>query len=814
MEGVRPRRLRTRRLAHGAVALLVTALLGVLALPIVPASSAELLTFTPTDDATIRAGQATQTAGHTPRLLVDASPRQAGLLRFTVAGVGGRAVAGAVLRLHVLDPSILGGSVAPTTTASWSETTVTWQNAPAAGAPVATLGRVRVGNWYELDVTPLVTGDGIVSLRLDTTSPNGVDFAAKESGPALAPQLLVTLDEPTVEDVEPPSVPGNLRVVSTGASSVGLAWDASTDDTGVAGYDVTRDGSVVSSSAGDETGYVDSGLTPGTAYTYAVRARDASGKASDYSGDLAVTTGTVSDAPVLVGAGDIATCRKSADSDTAALVAGIPGTVFTAGDNAYPDGSGADFANCYEPSWGQFRSRTRPAAGNHDYRTPGASGYFDYFGAAAGQPGKGYYSYDIGTWHIVVLNSNCGKVGGCGAGSPQEEWLRSDLAASTRENIGAFWHHPWKTSATRGTTLNMTPIWQALYDYGADFAVGGHDHVYERFAPLDPLGNVDPEHGIRSFIVGTGGAEPGAIGTQAPNSEVYQAVFGVLKLTLHADSYDWDFLSTPEFTFTDSGSGSVHGAPAADTEPPSAPQDLVASASSVDEVGLSWSAAQDNVATVGYQLRRNSVVLPAVGNTTTHVDQDVVPGQTYTYEVRAADAAGNLSDWSQPASATTPAAADTLLIPVAEDADILPGSPDQNRGGQATWGVDASPAMDSVLKLEVAGLDGRVVESARLHLTCVDASGSGGQFFAATGAWSESAVTWNTAPVSTGGMLGSLGKVVASTAYTVDLTGYVTGEGTYSLRASSTATNGADYASSEAAGGLGPVLELTLAPAP
>ena len=260
--------------------------------------------------------------------------------------------------------------------------------------------------------------------------------------------------------------------------------------------------------------------------------------------------------PVFVGAGDIASCSSSGDEATAALLDAIPGTVFTLGDNAYESGTATEFANCYDPSWGRHKARTFPAPGNHDYFTLNASGYFSYFGAAAGDPTKGYYSYDLGTWRIIVINSNCAVVEGCYVGSPQEQWLRADLAAHPTACTLAYWHHPrFSSGSTHGSSTEMQPIWQALYEAGADVVLSGHEHNYERFAPQDPNGNLDTVHGIREFVVGTGGASHYAFGTMLPNTEVRNSdTYGVLKLTLHPGSYDWQFVPEAGKTFTDSGS--------------------------------------------------------------------------------------------------------------------------------------------------------------------------------------------------------------------------------------------------------------------
>jgi hypothetical protein len=265
--------------------------------------------------------------------------------------------------------------------------------------------------------------------------------------------------------------------------------------------------------------------------------------------------------PVLVGAGDIGSCRSEGDEATADLIAGIDGTVATFGDNAYPRGTAADFARCYDPSWGLFKTRTLPSPGNHE--AAGSSGYFDYFGAAAGEPGKGYYSYDLGSWHVISLNSNCSSVvGGCASGSPQEQWLKADLAAHSNACTLAYWHHPRFSSGIHGDHSFVDPFWNDLYQAGAEVVLNGHDHDYERFAPLNPSGEQEPTQGIRQFIVGTGGAELRAFHIIKPTSEAQVAgMNGVLKMTLHPEGYDWQFVTAPDGTEADSGSSPCHGAP-------------------------------------------------------------------------------------------------------------------------------------------------------------------------------------------------------------------------------------------------------------
>ena len=261
--------------------------------------------------------------------------------------------------------------------------------------------------------------------------------------------------------------------------------------------------------------------------------------------------------PVFVGAGDIANCSSTKDEATAKLLDGIAGTVFTIGDNVYPDGTTTQFTDCYAPTWGRHKDRTKPSVGNHDYHTTGAAGYYTYFGAAASPLDsncksncRGYYSYNLGAWHIIALNAEIDHA----VGSVQEKWLRSDLAANKTACTLAYWHEPRFSSGQHGNATGVQPFWQALYDYGADVVLNGHDHTYQRFAPQNPSGQADPK-GTREFVVGTGGAGLYSFLTNQPNTEVRNnTTWGVIKLTLHATSYDWQFIPIAGQTFTDSGS--------------------------------------------------------------------------------------------------------------------------------------------------------------------------------------------------------------------------------------------------------------------
>jgi acid phosphatase type 7 len=263
---------------------------------------------------------------------------------------------------------------------------------------------------------------------------------------------------------------------------------------------------------------------------------------------------------VIVAVGDIASCSSTDDEATANLVGGIKGsTVLTLGDEAYPEGTTEEFDKCYKPTWGRFEDRTKPVPGNHEYNTKEAKGYFNYFGKVAGEPDKGYYSYDLDGWHIVALNSNCEEVG-CGASSPQVRWLEADLAKDAKSCTLAYFHYPLFSSGEyRPGIHEVKPLWEALYAADADVVLNGHDHNYQRFAPQDPNGKADPKRGIREFVVGTGGRSLYPIGEPIANSEVdNDETYGVLTLAPHPDDYEWRFLPVEGETFTDSGSARCH----------------------------------------------------------------------------------------------------------------------------------------------------------------------------------------------------------------------------------------------------------------
>lgn len=254
--------------------------------------------------------------------------------------------------------------------------------------------------------------------------------------------------------------------------------------------------------------------------------------------------------PVILAAGDIGNCNVDGDEQTATLIAGLPGTVLALGDNAYPDGTLEDFTDCYAPSWGAHLGRTRPTPGNHEYHTPDAAGYFGYFGALAGDPALGYYSFDLGAWHLVSLNSNISM----SAGSAQEEWLRTDLAASSATCTLAFWHHPRFSSGFHGNSTHSADVVTALDELGADVVLTGHDHHYERSVPVDRNGAADAQ-GLVHFVAGTGGTDLRTVGPTLPTTAaVIDDSWGVLRLTLADSSYTHEFLAVGGGQSFDGGS--------------------------------------------------------------------------------------------------------------------------------------------------------------------------------------------------------------------------------------------------------------------
>jgi uncharacterized protein YjdB len=456
-----------------------------------------------------------------------------------------------------------------TTVADTSQVTISGSTVPVATVTVApNPASVAVGATVQLTATLKDANQNTLTGRTVTWTTSNASVATVNSGTGLVSGVAVgsatitatsegksgtsavTVVAGTPAPVATVTVTPNPASVAVGAT---LQLTATLKDAN--GNTLTgRTVAWTTSNASFATVNSSSGLVTGVAAGSATITATSEGK----SGTSAVTVTAPSGggSNVLVGAGDISDCGNDNDEATAKLLDGISGTVYTTGDNAYSDGTSTEYQQCYDPTWGRHKARTKPSPGNHDYHTSGAAGYYGYFGSLAGPSGRGYYSYDLGDWHIISLNSEVSM----SAGSAQETWLRTDLAASTKQCTLAYWHKPRFSSGTNhGSLSSAQPLWQALYDFHAEIVLNGHEHNYERFAPQTPTGTADATNGIREFVVGTGGESHYTGNSPIANSQVFNgSTFGVLKLTLSAGTYSWQFIPVSGQSFTDSGSGTCH----------------------------------------------------------------------------------------------------------------------------------------------------------------------------------------------------------------------------------------------------------------
>jgi hypothetical protein len=483
------------RIARGLALLLAVTVLLVL-VPVGGSAAGPILT--PVADTWVEAANPVAAHGGETALRTDADPVQRSYVRFDVPE---GTVAKATLRVHARSANLAGYSVHQVASTTWGENGTTYSSAPTVGTLVAQHGSFGSNVWTSVDVTSAVAGPGPVSFALVARNNTAVNYASRE-GAALAPQLVLDLVAPAGPTHTPTPTPTPTRAPTVTPTPTG-------------------------------------GAAPKVAAV----------------GDIACDPTSVY---FNGGQGAANNCAQQRTSDL--VLAGGPAAVLPLGDVQYEQGTLAQFMASYEPSWGRLKDVTRPAVGNHEYLTAGAAGYFDYFngvGSATGPAGdrsKGYYAFDVGSWRLYAVNSNCSKVA-CGAGSAQEQWLRADLAANPRSCVLAYWHHPRWSSGQHGSFASMGPIYQALHEAGAELVLAGHDHNYERFEPLTPAGVVDPD-GLRSFVVGGGGRNHYAVGAPVTGSLVRNAdTYGVLFLTLRPDGYDWEYVPEPGKTFRDSGSG-------------------------------------------------------------------------------------------------------------------------------------------------------------------------------------------------------------------------------------------------------------------
>lgn len=486
---------------------------------------------------------------------------------------------------------------------------------------------------------------------------------------------------------------------------------------------------------------------------------------------------TAAGGSVFVGAGDIATCGINGDEATAALLDAIPGAVYTTGDSLYGSQTLADFQNCYGPSWGRHLARTRPVAGNHDYDVPAAAGYYAYFGAAAGDPAKGYYSYEVGAWHVVVLNSNCTEVGGCDAGSAQELWLRQDLAASSAACTVALWHEPRFSSGEHGDATKMQAFWAALHEAGADLVLTGHDHDYERFRALGSTGASDTAFGITEFVVGTGGRSHTTFPSVRADSVIRDNTSdGVLKLTLFPTRFAWQYVAAAGATFHDAGSSVCHGRPGGGGGDVTPPQTTITSApanpsSSAD---ASFAFGADEAATFACSI--DGAAFSACSSPTSY--SGLADG-SHTFAVRATDTAGNTDatpaayTWT---SSTAPPGGTTVSFVASADAQVAEATPTTNFGTLTSLTSDTSPNTHSYLRFPVSGISGTVTR-ATLRLYVTNGTPNGPLVHRVTDPWSETSVTWSTKPAPAGAALQNLGNVPVSAWLDIDVTAAVAGNG-------------------------------------
>jgi chitodextrinase len=465
---------------------------------------------------------------------------------------GGSTPAPAPPSLDTTAPSVPGGLIA--TDATLSTLSVSW-NASTDNVGVTGYGVYRDGLLHGSTSSRSYTLSGLACGRSYVITVDAYDLAGNRSGKSTGLTLATSACPPS--DTQLPTAPTNLRTTSATQSSIAVAWNAGTDNVGVTGYRLYQDGAFLTTTTG--LTYSFGSLTCGTTYTFGIDSYDAAGNLSSSRASLTTATSACPTPPsggdpIVAVAGDIAG-DGTGDSATAALLDSInPTAVITAGDNVYDDGSAAQYAQYYDPTWGRHKAKTYPTPGNHDYQTSGASGYFGYFGARAGTAGQGWYSYNLGAWHIIGLNSEVAH----GATSAQVNWLKTDLAGSGARCVMAIWHKPRFTAGNYSDMSEFQPFWDALYAANADVVINGHDHNYQRYLPLNPSGARDDARGLVEFVAGTGGRSHYGIRADSRRVTADGGTYGVLKLTLRATGYDWQFIPESGRTFTDSGSASCH----------------------------------------------------------------------------------------------------------------------------------------------------------------------------------------------------------------------------------------------------------------
>ncbi len=638
-----------------------------------PLKAAPLTTiFNPIADSYVAGDNTGANNGTLTQFRADGSPIVRSYVMFNVGGVSG-SVTKATLRIYGNSNHGTGFDVR-SADSSWSETTLNFNNQPPFSATViGSSGPIAPGTWKNVDVTSAVSGNGVLSFAITTSSSTAMSLASRES--TLKPELVIEFNSGSPTPTPSPSpIPTPTPTPSPSPSpSPSPAPSPSISPSPAPSPSVSP--------------------TP-------VPSPSPSPLPSPVPGDVIIAA--TGDMVCGAGSGG-ASCKQM---EVSSLILGMNAQAFLSlGDVQYESGEYNDFINFYDPSYGRLNSIVKPSIGNHEYNDPSTSdftkvGYWDYFNGignfsgVAGDRNKGYYSYDLGDWHLIALNSNCSKAGGCGAGSPQETWLRADLANSTKSCTLAYYHHPLYSSGGRATTVSK-PLWKALYDYHADVILTGHDHTYERFALMNDNGSLDA-NGIREFVVGTGGRNHTHFVSAGPNTEVFDDTsFGALKMNLRSGSYTWAFVPIPGNTFTDAGSNTCHAkgtgplpSPGPSPSPSPAPSPL-----------------------------------PSPSPSPTPAPNQQV-----------------------------------LTFTALEDASVYNSNPASNFGLLPSLETDGSPLKKYFVKFPVTGLAGRTIISVKLRLYNVDPSPSGGSIYTASSLWTEGTVNWNSAPVmgSLVGTLGSV----------------------------------------------------------
>jgi hypothetical protein len=535
--------------------------------------------------------------------------------------------------------------------------------------------------------------------------------------------------------------------------------------------------------------------------------------------------------PVIAAAGDIAcdpgvsafnggsgtstACRQKYTSNL--LVNGGFAAVLSLGDTQYYCGGYSAFTQSYDPSWGRVKSITHPVVGNHEYMTSGgtdcnsanagATGYFKYFGSAAGTPGQGYYSFNVGAWHLIALNSNCSDAGGCGSTSAQYKWLQADLNAHPNVCTLAYWHIPLYSSGGRANA-NTKPFWQLLYAAHADLVLNGHDHIYERFAPQTSTGTLDQAKGVREFVVGTGGADHTTITTVAANSQLRNAsTFGILKLTLHASSYDWQFVPESGATFTDSGSQNCHASPPnTPTSTPTATQTYTSTFTRTSTFTFTPSGTLTATNTPTFTFTPTITLTPT--DTLTLTDT-LTPTDTFTPTNTFTPSSMPTITFT-PTNTFTPSATassgSVTFTPVA-DTYVNSASTGTNYGSATSMRMDGSPDVHAYVRFTVAGVSGTITQ-VRLLLFSNNSDSSGIRAWGvADNTWGELTTNYTNAP-ALGSQLATSGTFAAGVWVSLDVTAYVTGNGTYSIGITNLSSTAISMASRES-GANAPQLVVT-----